>query len=362
MASTDDLVTNSSPFGSRYTIDKQSAETPKDVVEKIQTTPSKNPQHRQKKVKKISKPVVVTLIVIVGLVLTGILVASNLIENRGSASRSASATPTPSPQGGNETRTNPQPTLFTNPLDGTRHFMAVGLVILTFLLSIVLIMIAIKKGLEAIGRNPMAAKHVKQSLLLVSLVLFLIIGVGLGIAYFLFYGNPPPTHTRMVAPTLPPSLPEGTQNNVFTTNCLTVSVPLKTNYPKLQLQDNRCTLSFTVLQPRGNFTLTYRPIPEHLFDQDPSVSMRRVYADKYTEFDMAHPRFARILAFKTNTEQTYFLRDQDDHHFELTFHGFQAGYESEVTPEIIYYLLDSIQLPETPREDTLGVSGSQNSQ
>lgn len=358
MASTDDLVTNSSPFGSRYTIDKQTSETPKDVVEKIQATPSKNPQHRQKKVKKISKPAMVALVVFVGLVLTGILVAGNIMENRRSASRSASVTPTPSPQGGNETPTNPQPTLFTNPLDGTRHFMAVGLVILTFLLSIVLIMIAIKKGLEAIGRNPMAAKHVKQSLLLVSLVLFLIIGVGLGIAYFLFYGNPPPTHTRMVAPTPPPSLPEGTQNNVFTTNCLTVSVPLKTNYPKLQLQDNRCTLSFTVLQPRGNFTLTYRPIPEHPFDQDPSVSMRRVYADKYTEFDMTHPRFARILAFKTNTEQTYFLRDQDDHHFELSFHGFQAGYESEITPEIIYYLLDSIQLPETPREDTLGVNGS----
>lgn len=352
-----DIVVNTSPFGSRHSIDKEASSVP-NIIEKIESTTPRLPRKKSGNAKKS-----IVLLAIAGIVLAGLFLFFKHRPTLGSlTNQSQQGQPIPSPQEVTAEGANPSPTLFTNPLDGTRHFIAVGLVVLTFVLSASLIKTATKKSLEAIGRNPMAARHVKQSFVIVSLIFLFILGSGLGIAYFLFYGNPPPTHTRIVAPTPPPSLPEGTQNNVFTTNCLTVSVPLKTNYPKLQLQENRCTLSFTVIQPRGNFTLTYRPIPEHPFDQDPSISMRRVYADKYSEFDLTHPRFARIIAFKTNTEQTYFLRDTEDHHFELSFHGFQEGYESVVTPEIIYYLLDSIQLPQTPREATLGVSGSKNNQ
>lgn len=356
-----DIVVNTSPFGSRHSIDKEASSVP-NIIEKIESTPPRAPRKKSRNAKKSIVLLVIGLVT-AGVILVGLFLFFRFRSTLGSSTdQPQQGQPIPSPQEVTAEGANLSPTIFTNPLDSTRHFIAVGLVVLTFVLSASLIKTATKKSLEAIGRNPMAAKHVKQSLILVLLVLLLIISMGLGISYFLFYGNPPPTHTRIVAPTPPPSLPEGTQNNVFTTNCLTVSVPLKTNYPKLQLQDNRCTLSFTVIQPRGNFTLTYRPIPEHPFDQDPSVSMRRAYADKYIEFNLTHPRFARILAFKTNTEQTYFLRDNEDHHFELSFHGFQEGYESVVTPEIIYYLLDSIQLPQAPREDTLGVSGSKNNQ
>jgi hypothetical protein len=352
-----DIVTNSSPFGSRYSIDKQVPDKQEDVIEKVQSTPSPPPKKKPPKVKKNPFPVIMSLMVVIGLLAAGAWALTS--RSRLASMLSQESSQRQSISSDQETNdSSSTPSLFSNPLDGTRHFIAVGLVIVTFVLSVALIMIVMKKSLEAIGRNPMAARHVKQSLFLAILALLAIIGVGLAIAYFLFYGNPPPNTSRIVIPTPPPSLPEGAENTVFTTNCLNVSVPFKTTYPKLALREDRCTLTFNVTTPPGDFTLTYRSQPEHALEADPSITMRRVYTDKYTEFSFSHPRYPRVLAFKTDTEQTYVLRDQEDHHFELTFHGFQAGYESVITPDIIYFLIDSIQLPLTPREETLGVDES----
>lgn len=352
-----DIVTNSSPFGSRYSIDKQITDKQEDVIEKVQSTPSPPPKKKPPKVKTNPLPVIIGLMVVIGVLAAGAWAITNRSMLTSILSRDTAQTQSISSDQETNNSSSP-PSLFSNPLDGTRHFIAVGLVIATFVLSVALIMIAIRKSLEAIGRNPMAARHVKQSLFLAILALLAIIGVGLAIAYFLFYGNPPPNPSRMVVPTPPPSLPEGAENTVFTTNCLNVSVPFKTTYPKLALRDDRCTLTFNVTTPPGDFTLTYRSKPEHALEADPSITMRRVYTDKYTEFSFPHPRYPKVLAFRTDTEQTYVLRDQEDHHFELTFHGFQAGYESIITPEILYFLIDSIQLPQTPREETLGVDGT----
>lgn len=352
-----DIVTNSSPFGSRYSIDKQVPDKEEDVIEKVQSTPSQPPKKKPPKAKKSPLPVIIGLMVVIGILAGG----AWAITNRSRLTNMLSQDTAQSQSASSDQETNDSsspPSLFSNPLDGTRHFIAVGLVIATFVLSVALIMIVMKKSLEAIGRNPMAARHVKQSLFLAILALLTIIGVGLAIAYFLYYGNPPPNTSRIVIPTPPPSLPEGAETTVFTTNCLTVSVPFKTTYPKLALRDDRCTLTFNVTTPPGDFTLTYRSKPEHTLEDDPSITMRRVYTDKYAEFTFTHPRYPRVLAFRTETEQTYVLRDQEDHHFELTFHGFQTGYESIITPEIIYFLIDSIQLPQVPREETLGVDGT----
>jgi hypothetical protein len=352
-----DLVTNSSPFGSRYSIDTQAPDKQENIIEKVQPNNIPPPQKKPPTAKKIARPVLIGIGVV-----SSIAIGWFLLGNRHWLSGLFNREPSPITPVATESQetkdlSNPA-SLFTNPLDGTRHFIAVGLIIATFVLSVALIMIAIKKSLEAIGRNPMAARHVKQSLLLAIVVLLAVIGGGLSVAYFLFYGNPPPNYSRIVVPTPLPRLPEGAETTVYTTNCLTVSVPFKTTYPKLALRENRCTLAFNVTTPPGDVTLTYRSQPEHPFEQDPSVTMRRIYTDKYAEFPFSHPRFPRVLAFKTETEQTYVLRDENDHHFELTFHGFQAGYESMITPEIIYFLIDSIQLPQVPREETLGVNGS----
>ncbi len=345
-----DIVTNTSPFGSRQVVDKQDPHSTPNLVEK-----PPEPHSALKKQLNKAKRLLVILVVGAGGILLGLVGWQALAPMFTANPVSQSSPATPSMPDG---QTAASPSLFENPLEGTRHFLAIGLVALLFVFGFSFLTIAIKKGLEAIGRNPLAARHVKQGLILTSLVAVVVVGAGLTIAYLLFYGNPPSTHSRIVVPTPAPSLPEGTETTVFTTNCLTVSVPFQTAYPKLALKDDRCTLHFSVTKPPGSFTLTYRSKPEHPFDQDPSVTMRRVYLDKYTEFALTHPRFPQILAFKTDTEQTYFLRDPDNHHFELSFHSFQAGYEATITPEIIYVLLDSIKLPQVPREDTLSVNGS----
>lgn len=72
-----------------------------------------------------------------------------------------------------------------NPLDSFRYLLAILIVLISFSLGLIYFGRASTKGLEAIGRNPLARRVIQLTILLNVSLTLIIIGVGIGIAYLI---------------------------------------------------------------------------------------------------------------------------------------------------------------------------------
>ncbi len=72
---------------------------------------------------------------------------------------------------------------FESPLSALRYFVAGVLVVVSFVFGVLHFGKMAKSGVEAIGRNPLAAKTIQFGILLNVLIAIVIMAVGLGIAY-----------------------------------------------------------------------------------------------------------------------------------------------------------------------------------
>jgi F0F1-type ATP synthase membrane subunit c/vacuolar-type H+-ATPase subunit K len=77
-----------------------------------------------------------------------------------------------------------QATVFA-PLDSLRYLVAALLVIASFVMGFVYFGKTSSVGVEAIGRNPLAKKHIQSSMLIHFLITFVVIGIGLASAFLI---------------------------------------------------------------------------------------------------------------------------------------------------------------------------------
>lgn len=80
---------------------------------------------------------------------------------------------------------NARTSIFLSPLEALRFLLAALVVILAFVLGFTYFGKVAQKGVEAVGRNPLAGRFIEFSVLLNVLITALIIFVGLAIAYLI---------------------------------------------------------------------------------------------------------------------------------------------------------------------------------
>jgi hypothetical protein len=80
---------------------------------------------------------------------------------------------------------NARTSIFLSPLEALRFLLAALVIILAFVLGFAYFGKVAQKGVEAVGRNPLAGRFIEFSVLLNVLITALIIIVGLGIAYLI---------------------------------------------------------------------------------------------------------------------------------------------------------------------------------
>ncbi len=66
-----------------------------------------------------------------------------------------------------------------------RYLLAAIMVVVSFLLGFIYFGRVVRAGIESMGRNPLAARAIQFSVLLNIVILIVIIGVGLAVAYFI---------------------------------------------------------------------------------------------------------------------------------------------------------------------------------
>lgn len=235
-----------------------------------------------------------------------------------------------------------------------RQTLVLVLVTLTIIIGFTAIVVITKKGINALGRNPLNSKNIMLGMILATLTALLVIIISLLTAYLMYRTNPlpktegiPPTPTPR--PVIQPSI---TPAVVHTTTCFTVSVPFQTKYPKINQTSETCTVTFMLDEPKGEFTLTHRPSPNRTLSEHPSIAMRRLYTDKYKPLDIIHPDYPELLSFQTNNEITSFLRNTQVGELELSFHNLSPDFEQYLSPEIIIDIISSIQFPSSPASNT----------
>ncbi len=74
---------------------------------------------------------------------------------------------------------------YITPVAALRYLMAGGVSIIAFILGFVFFGKVAHSGVEALGRNPLAARLIEMSVLFHILLTIAIIGIGLGLAYFI---------------------------------------------------------------------------------------------------------------------------------------------------------------------------------
>lgn len=235
-----------------------------------------------------------------------------------------------------------------------RQTLVLILITLTISIGFSAIVIISKKGINALGRNPLNSKNIMLGMIQATLAAMLVVIISLLTAYLMYRTNPlpktegiPPTPTPR--PVIQPSI---TPAVVHTTTCFTVSVPFQTKYPKVNQTPDTCTVTFMLEEPNGEFTLTHRPSPTRSLSEHPSVAMRRLYTDKYKPIDIIHQDYPELLTFQTNNEITLFLRNTQVGELELSFHNLSPNFEQYISPEIIIDIISSIQLPNRPAVNT----------
>lgn len=235
-----------------------------------------------------------------------------------------------------------------------RQTLVLLLITLTICIGFAAIVVITKKGINALGRNPLNSKNIMLGMIQATLAAMLVVIISLLTAYLMYRTNPlpktegiPPTPTPR--PVIQPSI---TPAVVHTTTCFTVSVPFQTKYPKINQTSDTCTVTFMFDEPKGEFTLTHRPSPNRALSEHPSVAMRRLYADKYKPIEMTHPDYQELLTFQTDNEITSFLRNSQIGELELSFHNLSPNFEQYISPEIITDIISSIQLPNSPAANT----------
>jgi len=80
---------------------------------------------------------------------------------------------------------NARTSIFLSPLEALRFLLAAFVIILSFVLGFIYFGKVAQKGVEAVGRNPLAGRFIELSVLLNVLITALIIIVGLAIAYLI---------------------------------------------------------------------------------------------------------------------------------------------------------------------------------
>jgi hypothetical protein len=235
-----------------------------------------------------------------------------------------------------------------------RQSLVLILITLTISIGFAAIVVITKKGINALGRNPLNSKNIMLGMIQSTLAAMLVIIIGLLTAFLMYRTNPLPK-TEGVPPTPTPRpviQPSITPAVVHTTTCFTVSVPFQTKYPKINQTPDTCTVTFMFNEPKGEFTLTHRPLPTRTLSEHPSVAMRRLYTDTYKPIDIIHPDYPELLTFQTNNEITSFLRNTQVGELELSFHNLSPDFEQYLSPEIIIDIISSIQIPNSPSTNT----------
>jgi hypothetical protein len=242
-------------------------------------------------------------------------------------------------------------------LSNYQQYFAILIVLAIIIFSLTYIVWMVRKTIEATGRNPLATKKITFNLLVGSLVAIVVTGISLLIAYLMFTGNPPPPKDLLV-PTPTPPMPSIAPVSTHTTNCFTVSLPYKTSYSNLEVKDHSCTLTTTMEEPKGSFTLTLDNLPPHSFFDNPSLTMRRKYPDKYTESPFSHPFFNDAIIFSTSDEIVLFAQFPDSRQLTFAFHQLQPNYPDTITPSILGAIINTIIFPDDPQGQTLKISSS----
>jgi hypothetical protein len=235
-------------------------------------------------------------------------------------------------------------------MPSARHFLTALLIIAILVTSFVLLWFVIKFSFAAMGRNPLNSPNIKRSMYTSFLIISLITGMALMVAYFIAKSGPQELTQAAPTPTPPlPDLPPFESYTHHTTSCFTVAVPFITSYPKLDNTPNRCKLTFVIDEPfKGEFTLTYDRYPQHELENDPSVILRRRNTHIYQPITVNHPAYPRTVSFQSEDEVTTFLIDPSDGQYILSFHTLSPSFEQYLSPPIINAVIGTIRLSTNP--------------
>lgn len=226
------------------------------------------------------------------------------------------------------------------------QLIAVLISLFTFIVCLYLIGRTIQRGLQGLGRNPLAKKIIFRGMFISLLVILIVMSMAFGISYILFTANPPVEHSRIgsIAPQSS-SAPAATDLNIHTTSCFTVALPFETINPILTKTNESCTLNVSITNSRGQFTLTHHLSPHTSFNEHPSIKMRQKYSDKYQLVNFDFPSHPEMLVFRTNQEIVFFISGPNNTVYEVAFHEISADLASQLTPEVYSQILTSISLP-----------------